>query len=289
MKLLITGVSGQVGSEVFRFSKHKNYGIYFSSEPKTPNENIFKVDIRDRNEVFNVVRKIKPDWIVHCAAATKVDWCEINKDQTMEINFDGTKNLVDVSKEVNSKFLFVSTDYVFDGSKGNYKEEDETRPVNFYGQTKLDAELYVKNLGNYLIMRTSHVFSPLPDNFVLWAIGKLKSGDIDCPSDMISSPTLALELAEAILKAMEKDLSEVYHSAGAESLSRYDLARKISKAFGYDESKIIPIKMVDLKFTAPRPHNSSLDISKILNEGIKFSNVDSALERLKEEMGTSST
>ena len=284
VKLFITGVSGQVGSEVLRLSEHKNYGIYFSNVPRFPHENLLKVDIRDRDHVFNVVKKIDPDWIIHCAASTKVDWCETNKDQATEINIDGTKNLVDASKEVNSKFLFVSTDYVFDGNKGNYKETDETCPVNFYGQTKLDAELYVKTLKDYLIMRTSHVFSPLPDNFVLWVIEKLKTGGIDCPQDMISSPTLALELAEAILKAVGKNLSGIYHSASAESISRYDFAKKIAKAFRYDESKVIPIKMIELKFAAKRPINSSLDISKILSEGIKFSDVDEALKRLKDEM-----
>lgn len=289
MKILITGASGQVGSEVFNISDNENYGIYFEHEPKNLNENLLKVDIRDRDEVFSTVKKIKPDWIVHCAAATKVDWCETNKNQAWEINFGGTKNLADASKEVNSKFLYISTDYVFDGNQGNYKETDKTNPISFYGITKLDGELYVKSLESHLIMRTSHVYSPVPDNFVLWVIGKLKAGFVECPDDMISSPTLALELAEAILKAIKKELNGVYHSAGNEHISRYDFAKRIAKTFGYDDSKIIPVKMKDINFTAPRPLNSSLDISKVLSEEIEFSDIENSLKRLKSQLTDLST
>lgn len=286
MRLLITGVSGQVGSEVLRLSEHENYGVYFSNEPKHQNENILKLDIRDRYDVFNMVEKIKPDCIIHCAAATKVDWCETNREQAWKINVVGTKNLVDATKKVNSKFLYVSTDCVFDGQKGNYKETDETKPTNFHGKTKLEGELIVKRLQNFLIMRTSLVYSIVTDNFVLWVLEKMKSSQIESPYDMISSPTSASELAEAILKAIKKDLNGVYHSAGNEQISRYDFARKIAKVFDYGDSNINPIEIKDLNFAAKRPKNSSLDISKILNEGIEFSDANNALKKLKKQMKT---
>jgi len=288
MKLLVTGVSGQVGSEVYNLSGHQNYGTYFVHKPKNQKDTFLKMDIRDRQKIFDIVKKIKPDWIVHCATATNVDWCETDKDQAWEMNVGGTKNLVDASKEVNSKFLYISTDYVFDGSRGNYKETDKTNPINFYGKTKLEGELYVKNLENYLIMRTSHVVSPKSDKFV-WILEKLKSGRVEIAYDMISSPTLASELAEAILKSIKKELNGVYHSAGNECISRYDFAKKVAKVFDYEESEIKPIKMQDLNFIAKRPQNSSLDISKILNEGIKFSNVKNSLKILKTQMNSSST
>ena len=286
MKLLVTGVSGQVGSEVYNLSGHQNYGTYFVHKPKNQKDTFLKMDIRDRLKIFDIVKKIKPDWIVHCAAATNVDWCETDKDQAWEMNVGGTKNLVDASKEVNSKFLYISTDYVFDGSRGNYKETDKTNPINFYGKTKLEGELHVKNLENYLIMRTSHVVSPKSDKFV-WILEKLKSGRVEIAYDMISSPTLASELAEAILKSIKKELNGVYHSAGNECISRYDFAKKVAKVFDYEESEIKPIKMQDLDFIAKRPQNSSLDISKILKEGINFSNVNDSLERLKTQINSS--
>ena len=284
MRLLITGVSGQVGLEVFKLSNHQNYGIYFGHETKIPNENLLKADIRDRQKIFDIVREIKPDWIVHCAAATKVDWCETNREQAWKINVTGTKNLVDASMEINSKFLYVSTDYVFDGKKGNYKETDEAEPINFYGKTKLEGELIVKGLQNFLIMRTSHVYSHMRDNFVLWLIEKLKQGNVECPHNMISSPTSSFELAEAILKAIKKELNGVYHSAGNEQISRYGFAKKIAKVFGYDDYNVKSIEMKDLDFTAKRPENSSLNTSKILNKGIEFSDVYAALEKLKGQM-----
>ncbi len=284
MKILITGVSGQVGSQVLNVSKHENYGIYFGTEPKKLGSNLFKVDIRNREDIFETIKKVEPDWIIHCAAATKVDLCETNREDARQINFDGTKNLVDAAKEVSSKFLYVSTDYVFDGNKGDYKETDQTNPINYYGVTKLEGELYVKNLGDHLIMRTSHVYSNAGENFVLWVIKKLQSGNLECPADMISSPTLAIELAEAVMKSIEKGLNGTYHAAGNQNISRYDFARKIANAFGYGESKIKPVKMSEINFTAKRPVNSSLNISKILNEGVKFSDVDSCLRRLKTQM-----
>src|SRR3989338_1013754 len=287
MKLLVTGVSGQVGSQVLNISKHENYGIYFGTEHKKQDGNLFKVDIRNRENVFETVKKVEPNWIIHCAAATKVDWCETNKEQAREINFNGTKNLADAAKEVNSKFLYVSTDYVFDGNKGSYKETDQTNPINYYGVTKLEGELYVKNLNNHLVIRTSHVYSHAGENFVLWAIKKLQDGNLKCPIDMISSPTLAVELAEAILKSIGKGLNGTYHAAGNEHISRYDFARKIANAFDYDDSKIKPVKMKDINFTAKRPANSSLNISKILDENIKFSDVSSCIRRLKTEIQSS--
>lgn len=289
MKLLITGVSGQVGSQVYEMSDYENYGICLNNKSGKNDKNIFKLDIRERDEILSLVKEVKPDWIVHCAAATKVDWCETNREQTWKINVTGTKNLVDAAKMVNSRFLYVSTDYVFDGKGENYKETDKTGPINFYGKTKLEGELIVKNFQNFLIMRTSHVYNHVGNNFVLWLIEKLKQGDVECPYDMISSPTLASELAEAILKVIKKELNGIYHSAGNEQISRYDFAKKIAKVFGYDDSNIKSIEMKDLNFVAKRPENSSLDISKILSEGIEFSDVDNALEKLKRQMGNLKT
>lgn len=285
MKLLITGVSGQLGSHIINLSKHENYGMYLDGKIKITDKNSLKVDITDRNNVFKTVKKIEPDWVIHCAAVTNVDWCETNKEQTYNINTLGTKNLVDVSKEVNSKFLYISTDYVFDGKSGNYKETDRTNPINYYGKTKLDGELYVKTLEHYLIMRTALLYSPIPDNFLIWTLNKLKSGNIDCAYDMITSPTLALELAEAILKAIEKDLGGIYHSVGNEQISKCDFVKKIAEVFGYENVEINPIKMDEVNFVAKRPLNTSLNISKILSEGIKFSDVYGALRKVKNQMG----
>lgn len=288
MKILITGVSGQVGSQIFDISDNENYGTYFGTEPRGKNENMFNVDIRNREKVFEIVKKVKPDWIIHCAAATKVDLCETDKKYAFEINVNGTKNLVDASKEIDSKFLYVSTDYVFDGNKGNYKETDKTNPINNYGATKLEAELYVKKLKDHLIMRTSHVYSHIGENFVLWAIKRLQTGNLECPGDMISSPTLAGELGEAILKTIDKGLLGTYHAAGNEHISRYNFAKKIAKTFDYDVSNIKPVKMKEINFIAKRPINSSLDISKISKGGVKFSDVDSCLRRLKMKMNSNS-
>ena len=281
MKLLITGVSGQLGSAIYKISKYENYGTYLSNLPKANNKDIKKVDITSYNDIFSFVKKINPDVIIHCAALRNVDLCEENKELAWKSNVIGTKNIVDICNELRIKMIFISTDYVFDGYKGFYKEEDVPNPINFYAKTKVIGEWLVQNLEDFIIVRTSMLISNLPGNYVDFTLSGLKSGGISGTTDIKSSPTLVSELAEASISAIEKDLSGIYHMAGDEMISRYEFMRTVATIFGYDSNLIKPTTSDELKFKAKRPKDTSLDISKIKNLKIKFSTLEGSLKKLK--------
>jgi len=284
MRIFVTGAEGQLGSEICRISKHDNFGTYLENYEALNNTTYVQLDITNRMLVFETIKKIKPEWIIHCAALTNVDLCEVQRDATWSVNVEGTRNIADASKAAGAKVLYVSTDYVFDGKKGMYKEDDKPNPLNYYGKTKLEGEKIVQSLKDSIVVRSSVMFSRDKPNFLLWVLNKLKEGEIGIVTDQINSPTLNTELAECILKLIEMDVTGVYHTAGDERISRFDFARKIAEAFGFDKSMIKPIKTEQLNQIARRPVDASLDISKVKSLGINFSNIKAALEKLKEQM-----
>jgi dTDP-4-dehydrorhamnose reductase len=286
MRVLITGVSGQLGTELYNISPYENFGIYFQHVPENRYKNISKVDITNKKQIFTYIEKVRPHWIIHCAAITDVDLCEENKEIAWKTNVIGTKNIIDACSKLNSKLVFISTDYVFDGAKGFYKEEDVPNPINFYGKTKCIGEWLVESLPSFIIVRTSMLFSHRKGKFVKWVLEEAKKGKVYGAIDIYSSPTLALELAECVLKLIENDVTGLYHAAGSERVSRYDLIRKFVTAFGYDVDIVKPITSSELKFKAKRLKDSSLDISKVRSIGIKFSNIDDAIKKLKKMIDT---
>jgi dTDP-4-dehydrorhamnose reductase len=283
MKLFITGADGQLGSEICRLSKHENFGTFLKEHDNITNTNFVQLDITNGEHVFETIKKIKPDWIIHCAAITDVDFCEEHEDIAKSVNVGGTKNLINASKFIRASFLYVSTDFVFDGKNGMYKETDQPNPLSIYGVTKLEGEKIVQELNNHIIARTSVIYSRYENNFVLWLLSKLKAKDnnITIVTDQINSPTLNTELAECILRLIEISARGIYHTAGDERINRFDFSQKIAKIFGLDNSLIKPIKTKQLKQKAIRPLDASLDTSKIKSLGIKFSNVENALKKLK--------
>lgn len=284
MKILITGGSGQLGSEVCKLSSYDNYATYLKDYENIGSTKFIQLDISDRKGFLNIVEKIKPDWIVHCAAMTNVDLCEEQKDKAWLVNVDGAKNAVEASRLVKSNFIYISTDYVFDGKVGFYKEGDTPNPLSHYAKTKLAGEKLVENLDRNIIVRSSVIYSKKKGNFVSWILDSLKNGKVRIVTDQINSPTLNTELAEAILKLIDIDTNGVYHAAGDERISRYDFSKKIAKVFHFDGNLVEPIKTEQLNQKAMRPIDSSLDTSKIKRLGIKFSNVSDALKKLKKQM-----
>jgi len=281
MKILITGVSGQLGGELYKISEYENYGTYLSNLPKNIGKNMNKVDIAKFDDIFNFIKRIKPDWVIHCAALRNVDLCEENKELAWKSNVIGTENIVGACKKFGVKMVYVSTDYVFDGNNGAYKEEDIPNPVNFYGKTKIIGEWLVRNVEYFLIVRPSMIISNTPGNYVDFTINGLKNGGISGATDIKSSPTLVSELAEAVITAIEKDLSGIYHMAGDEMVSRYDFMRMVAKNFGYDSDLVKPTTSVELKFKAKRPKDTSLDITKSKKMKIKFSALNESLKKIK--------
>ena len=290
-KILVTGASGLLGHSIVKQAKKhfKTYKIIPTHRTRPFFSESVKMNIINENDVLQVFKKFSPNVVVHTAAETNVDKCETDRKYASKVNTVGTKIIAEACRKVGAKIVYVSTDYVFNGEKGFYKEEDKPHPINYYGLTKLRGENYVMKLcEDHVIARTSvlygwHRWKP---NFVTWTITSLKTGRrITVVNDHFNSPTLADNLAEAILEVIEKDLIGLYHISGRERINRFEFALKIAKNFDLDSSLIKPIKMDQLKvWVAKRPRDSSLCVNKIQKElKVKLLNVEEGLCTMREE------
>jgi dTDP-4-dehydrorhamnose reductase len=201
---------------------------------------------------------------VHSAALTDVDRCEREKDLAYKINVEGTRAIAEAARRAGSYLIYISTDYVFDGQRGLYREE-ETNPVSYYGRSKLQGEQFCLDQG--CIARTCVIYGSRPAsgkvNFALWLLNALKSGkEARVVTDQFITPTLNSNLAAMVLEAADRHLSGIYHLSGASRVSRYDFACELARAFDLDRRLILPTQMSDIGWLARRPMDSSLDTSK---------------------------
>jgi dTDP-4-dehydrorhamnose reductase len=269
MKILVTGGSSTPGFRIVEELAKAGYKVFAHyNEHDIPNmDNVAKVkaDFRDLEKVAQLVRETKPDVVVHTAAIGDVDKCEVDKELAWRVNVEATLALVKEASKMGVYFLYLSTDYVFNGERGLYREDDVPNPVNYYGLTKLGAENVVRSgLDKYVIIRTSHIygFGMGRKNFARAVVESLSQGQkVRALVDQWLSPTLNTLLAKAIREIIEKDYAGVIHIAG-ERISRYDFAKAIARRFGFDENLIEPITMGDIQFKARRPRDSSLDTSR---------------------------
>lgn len=291
--MLIIG-SGLLGSKIIEIAKDRGYEIFASYHTKKLNIEgceFIKVNISKKEEVENLFRKSNPEKVIHTAAMTNVDQCETDKKEAWRINVDGTKHIVECCQKYDSKIVYVSTDFVFDGKKGKYRESDETNPINYYGLTKLEGEHALgESDTEYAIARTSVIYDlhPYKFNFATWVINELKVGnEINVVKDQYNSPTFVDNLAEVILKIHENQNYDLYHISGSERISRYDFARKIADIFDLNKDLINPITSDELNQKAKRPRDSSLDVTKTEKDlGVKMLNTKEGLMKMKEWMKT---
>jgi dTDP-4-dehydrorhamnose reductase len=213
-RLLVTGSSGLLGHMIVELAKN-DYTVIPLHKTKPLHSNSLKLDITDAVEVLNLFSNLKPDAVIHTASETNVDKCETKKEQARKINVEGTRNIALACSKANAKLVYISTDYVFDGEKGNYQEKDKPNPINYYGVTKLEGEKQViHHCKNYAILRTSVLYGwhPWKQNFATWTINQLKQNkEITVVEDHYNTPTLADNLAEIAIEAVQKDLHGLYH------------------------------------------------------------------------------
>jgi len=291
LKLLITGASGLYGSKLASRAIEKDFEVYSSDVQELSVYGTFvKLDVSNKELVNEVFKRVKPDVVVHAASLTDVDKCELNQDLAWKINVEGTKNIVEAAKNIDSSLIYISTDYVFNGEKGNYRESDEPAPINFYGLTKLKAEEVVKTQAEYFIARPSVIYGSTPAagkvNFVLWLIETLRKREhVNIITDQWVTPTLNTNLAEMTLEVIERRLTGTYHLCGATRVSRFEFAQLVADVFGLDKSLIDSALSSQFKWPAKRPMDSSLDTSKaqqtLQNKPLK---IDDALKQLKSEL-----
>jgi len=297
LKLLITGASGLFGSKIAEKANKGDCTVYsgYNRDPVTAGVSV-QFDVSDKNRVKEVFNKVAPDVVVHAAALTDVDKCELNKDLAWKINVEGARNIAEAVKSNGAFLVYVSTDYIFNGKTGLYKEADRADPINYYGFTKLKAEELVKDLvDEYCIARVSVMFGSTPAagkiNFALWLHNKLKRNEqVKIVIDQWNSPTLNTNLADMTLEIIERKLKGVFHLSGATRISRYDFAQAIAQTFNLKANLITPCSTTDFSWTAKRPRDSSLATVKaqktLKNKPLQ---INQALECMKQELANLST
>ncbi len=284
MKILITGATGMLGSSIMLTkTNHDFWGTYFSEKPLS--NKILELDITKKEQVRNFLKCNNPDAIIHTAAITNVDLCEKDPRYAKEVHVLGTRNLVEFSKENDIYFLYVSTDSVFDGTKGNYMEEDAPNPLNIYAKTKYEGELEaLKNNNSSVIRINIYGYNWLPKQSIAeWIVNTLRKEEkMNLFKDVFFSPILTNYLAEILLKIIERKLTGIYHVACQESVSKLEFGKKIAQIYNLREDLINSISISDLNLAAPRPLYPTLNCLKIQDEiGIKLLNIHEGLVHFK--------
>lgn len=281
--IFVTGGSGLLGSK-FNKDSFEEYNITKTFN-RNPENNCISLDITNHSDVLAKLKSSNPDLIIHSAALTNVDYCEDHQNEAYEINVKGTENIVKACEKIDCKLIYVSTDFVFDGKKGMYCEDEKTNPLGYYALTKLQGEEVVQNSNlNYAISRTSVLYGwHRQANFVTWVINELKSeNEINIVTDHYNSPTFADNAADAMIKIFEKDKEGIYHIAGDERISRFDFAKNIAEVFNLDKNLINPIKSSEFIQKAKRPKDSSLSVEKARKDlKIKMLNTLEGLKEMK--------
>jgi len=273
-KILITGASGFLGYHLLRSSYAKGFdvfGLYNSGTISFEYSTNLQVDLRNYIDMGNIIDDIEPDIVIHAAALTDANLCQNNKELSFELNVEVTRNLAGICCDYQMPFVFTSTDLVFDGTKGNYNEEDTPNPLMVYGEHKLLAEQEVERVySSALIARCPLMFGALEassKNYFSNFIKNLREGKSNkLFYDEYRSVCGGKSIAEGILHLCE-EVSGIVHLAGAERVSRYDLGVAIADAFRLDKSLWESCSQKDIQMSAPRPADVSLNIQKAISLG----------------------
>lgn len=270
MKILVTGANGFLGSYLIQQLSEKGIQVIAtgSGASRLPNENnkhfqYETMDFTDPFSVHDVFQKHKPEVVVHAGAMSKPDECELNQWQAYRTNVEGTINLLLNAEEHKSFFVFVSTDFIFDGIQGMYREDDLPSPVNFYGKTKLEAEAAVKEYEfDWAIVRTILVYGkPVTDkqNILTVVKEKLEKGEVyNVVDDQVRTPTYVEDLVAGIISVIERKTKGVYHISGDDVLTPYEMACKVADHCKLDKSLIKKVTANNFSQPAKRPPRTGL-------------------------------
>lgn len=269
MKFLITGANGQLGYDIVRELESRGFQDYLALDKE-------KMDITNRNEVMKIVTEYHPDVIFHCAAWTAVDKAEEMEEACYHVNVIGTRNIVDASIKVNAKILYMSTDYVFDGTKeGFYQEEDKVNPKSVYGRTKYEGEEEVRRNPNHYITRISWVFGIHGKNFIKTMLKLSENHDkVTVVNDQIGTPTYTVDLSKLLVDMALTNKYGTYHATNEEYCSWAEFAEYIFKS-NHIKTEVIPVSTeeyltISQTKQAYRPRNSKLSKDKLKNNGFEL-------------------
>ena len=285
MKILVTGVKGQLGYDVDNECQKRGYDAI--------GVDVEEMDITNPEAVDRVIAEANPDAVIHCAAWTAVDAAEESENvaKVRAVNAGGTQNIANVCKKLNCKLLYISTDYVFDGqgSEPWLPDQKDFRPLNVYGQTKLEGELAVANtVEKYFIVRIAWVFGANGKNFIKTMLNVGKTHDaVRVVNDQIGTPTYTYDLARLLVDMAESEKYGYYHATNEGGyISWYDFACEIFRQAGYP-TKVIPVTTAEYGLSkAKRPFNSRLDKHKLVENGFTpLPDWKDALKRYLKEIG----
>lgn len=279
ISVLITGVNGLLGSYLVPYLISKGYRVIGTGKGPCrldiSNQAHFlyhDIDITYDFKLQSLFSREKPEVVVHAAAITQVDECQLNQENCEEVNVRGTATLLLNAEEFSQHFIFISTDFVFDGEKGNYAEDDHLNPVSWYGFTKVQAESIVESSEmDWSIVRTCLVYGQTPEggrtNILTWVKSSLEQHKpIKVVNDQIRTPTFAGDLAKAIEAIIRKKVTGIFHISGEEVLTPYDMALITASHLGLDSSLIEKVDASVFSQPAKRPPKTGFDINKARKE-----------------------
>ena len=268
MRILITGAFGQLGHALQSvLSKKSNYELICTGRKIKKGQEGIPLDIRNQVALKEIINTTAPDILINLAAMTNVDACELNPKLAGEINVAGLQHICDSFK---GKIIHLSTDYVFDGTSGPYKEDDPLNPISIYGKTKLASEhiLLEKDIKN-LVIRGNVLYDYSPHtsaSFLNWVVSSLKNNqEIKVVEDQFNNPTWTRSMSDIIELSIENDLEGIIHWGDSVHISRFEFAKLIAKKFSLNESLIKPVLTSELNQPARRPLQSGLSTEKLVN------------------------
>ena len=278
MRILITGSNGLLGQKIVGQLAKASINFLATSKgvnrnPSCSNVNYHQMDISNALEIEKVFSTFLPTHIIHTAAMTNVDHCEQQPDECNRINFEAVQLLFHAAQKINAHFQLLSTDFVFDGEKGNYKEEDQVNPLSLYAQSKVNAENYLlaSNSLNWSIVRTIIVYGKANNlsrnNIIYWAKEALEKGqELSIIDDQFRAPTWANDLAWACIRICELNKMGIYHISGPETFSIYEIVEKIAQFFNLPTNSLSKSSSLNLNQSAKRPPKTGFDLTKAKTE-----------------------
>ncbi len=278
MRVLVTGGSGLLGYWVSRVFAERGFQVYSTFHEKKPPavEGVewIRVDLEEPGLVASAISSSRPDVVVHTAAYTDVDGCEVNRERAYRVNVEGTRAIARLCRSKGFRLIYISTDYVFDGSRGLYSEGDAPNPINYYGLTKLlGEEAVLSACDGSAVVRVSGLYGYSPTgkrNFGFNVYEALSKGsEVRAFSDQYLSPTYVVELARSLERLVGVDFSGVIHIAG-ERMSRYEFALLVARAGGFSEELVKPASLREARLVARRPADSSLDTGRAKALGLSI-------------------
>lgn len=293
MKILITGSNGLLGQKIVRICLKRGTNFLATSNgvnrnSDCPSEFYQEMDITNQQQIASVFDSFQPTHIIHTAALTNVDYCELNPEECKEVNVIATSKLWEEAQKINAHFQLLSTDFVFDGLKGNYKESDSPSAVSIYGQSKVDAENILINSKNtnWSISRTIIVYGKANNlsrtNIVLWSIDALSKGEtMKIINDQFRMPTWADDLAWGCLEICRRNKIGIFHLCGPELMAVNEIVFRIAKHLGKSTENVEIISSTTLNQPAKRPPRTGFDLTKSKEElGYNPQTLENTIDKL---------